>query len=100
MNIGDKNFWDVTTEEHYLIHAIATRAGALGLKHNVKALYLETSMDVIAAHKTAGLDLAGLLDADDENFAHDVWGIREHMDRRTGQLEGCFLPRYAREEAS
>lgn len=45
------------------------------------------------------LDLEGLAKADDSNFAHDLFGIRRHLDRSTGKLTYCFLPRYARVEA-
>jgi len=39
------------------------------------------------------LDLARLLTADRFNFAHDVCGIRAHINRETGKLEDNFLPR-------
>lgn len=35
------------------------------------------------------------LDADRFNFAHDVGGIRYHLDRNTGELADCFRPRYS-----
>ena len=28
-------------------------------------------------------------------FLHDVCGIATHINRNTGELEGCFSPRYA-----
>ena len=42
------------------------------------------------------LDLQKLLDAPDGDFGHDVFGIRRHINRQTGELENCFLPRCAR----
>lgn len=30
------------------------------------------------------------------NVIHDVNGIGAHLNRKTGELEDCFLPRYAR----
>lgn len=44
------------------------------------------------------LDLRALLDAPAIDFAHDIHGIRRHMDRSTypGKLTGCFVPRYVR----
>ena len=41
------------------------------------------------------LRLHDLLNADDLNFAHDVWGIRSKIDRTTGKLTDHFSPRYS-----
>lgn len=54
-------------------------------------------MDVIAVHMNGRpLRLEALLAADDFNFAHDVFGIRRHLDRDTGELTQCFVPRFSR----
>jgi len=42
------------------------------------------------------LDLHGLLFSSDFDFMHDMSGIFNFMDRETGKLKNCFLPRYAR----
>lgn len=55
-------------------------------------------MDLLAAHNQYPLDLEALAEADPENFAHDIAGIVGHIDRRTGKLTDCFVPRYARSE--
>jgi hypothetical protein len=56
-------------------------------------------MDITACHANGTpLRLSELADADDFNIAHDVFGISRHIDRETGQLNGCFLPRYAQRE--
>lgn len=53
-------------------------------------------MDIIATHANGcPLRLLGLLEADAFNFTHDVCGIRRHLNRNTGKLENCFVPRYA-----
>jgi hypothetical protein len=53
-------------------------------------------MDLNAAHcNGCPIDFAGLLEADDFEFAHDIVGIRKHIDRSTGQVLGFFTPRYA-----
>lgn len=53
-------------------------------------------MDLTACHcNGCELDLDRLLLAPDPDFGHDVCGIRRHIDRRTGKLGGCFLPRCA-----
>jgi hypothetical protein len=54
-------------------------------------------MDLIACHMNGcPLKLASLLAADDANFAHDVFGIQRHIDRTTGALRDCFMPRFAK----
>lgn len=45
------------------------------------------------------MKLDELLAAPDFDFAHDVFGIRRHIDRTTGKLGDCFLPRFAIVEA-
>ena len=57
---------------------------------------LDVIMDIDACHNNGcPLKLQELLEADDFNFAHDVFGIRRHIDRTTGKLQNCFLPRYS-----
>lgn len=53
-------------------------------------------MDLAACHLNGvPLDLDGLLGASDSDFGHDVFGIQRYIDRKTGELMDCFLPRYA-----
>lgn len=58
-----------------------------------------TLMDMSAAHKSCPLDLDALLEADAHDFAHDVMGVRQHMDRTSGVLGGSFMPRFAKGSA-
>jgi len=54
------------------------------------------TMDILAADGVNGnmpLDWDRLNIASDATFAHDIAGIRRHMDRVTGILGGCFVPR-------
>lgn len=95
--------WSATSREYELAKLIAGRAGALAQS---KGLTLDTNfcrdiyMDVIAVHLNGTrLRLADLLNAPDEDFIHDVFGIRECLNRRTGRLDynrdvGEFQPRY------
>lgn len=53
-------------------------------------------MDIAAANNSCPLHLEALADASDFEFSHDVFGIERHLNRTTGQLENCFLPRFAR----
>jgi len=88
--------FNVTTDEFKTIAAIADRASELAESYPL----MDAEMDVTATHANGcPLDLAKLLAADDFNFAHDVFGIRGHIDRRTGKLDGRFLPRCAREQS-
>ena len=52
-------------------------------------------MDIAAVHIVNPLRLEELLNADDFNFFHDVVGIRDNLNRRTGKLENCFIPRFS-----
>lgn len=52
-------------------------------------------MDLDITHQSIELNLEGLLAADDLNFAHDIVGIQQHMNRETKELDDFFVPRYA-----
>lgn len=57
-------------------------------------------MDLTACHLNGcQLQLTKLLDAEIGDFLHDVMGITRHINRETGQLEDCFVPRYAARQA-
>jgi hypothetical protein len=91
--------FDTTRDEHRLIMAIADRATTMGLASKPRVEYARTDaeMDITAAHANGcPLRLSELLVAKPFDFAHDVFGIRRHLNRETGQLENCFVPRYAR----
>ena len=53
-------------------------------------------MDIEACHSNGNnLRLELLADAETHDFMHDVWGIMRNINRQTGELENCFLPRYS-----
>lgn len=56
---------------------------------------LTLMMDLCVTHNNCPLKLQELLDGANADFVHDIAGIQRHINRRTGQLEDCFLPRYA-----
>jgi len=57
-------------------------------------------MDIMATHISGcPLDFDKLEGFDDFNFLHDMGGISEHLDRKTGKLKDCFLPRCSKKEA-
>lgn len=54
-----------------------------------------TSMDLIACHTHANpLDLAAMEKGDEFDVMHDIAGIARHLNRGTGELGGCFIPRF------
>lgn len=89
--------WRVTEGEHQLIVDIAFRASALARRFAVDYPQRDAIMDVTAVHANGNpLRLAELAAADEQNFGHDVFGIRRHLNRETGKLENCFSPRFSR----
>lgn len=87
------------------ISKIVERAQAAGLVRGPRKPghwygALTARMDLCAAHNDCGMDFDRLLAADDFNFLHDIAGIARHMDRETGRLGDCFLPRFARKQAA
>lgn len=71
--------------------AAANRAVQLGLHKDA----LDALMDLCAVHAGCPIDIEKLLSFDDFNFAHDIGGIKKHLNRATGLLENHFLPRCA-----
>jgi hypothetical protein len=58
-------------------------------------------MDLNACHSNGcPLQLEELLTADSSDFSHDIYGIRRHIDRTTGKLQDCFIPRHAQPEVT
>lgn len=83
--------FETSREDTLTIHAIAKRAASF-----LNLDLLAISMDITACHLNAcPLRLVDLLAADDGNLAHDIGGIARHLDRETGDLRGCFVPRFA-----
>ena len=75
-----------------LEHEIIERAEKMGFLRDDKITHM---LDIDNANKEFNLRLEDWLEADDFNFAHDWYGIRKHIDRRTGKMENCFVPRFA-----
>ena len=83
--------WDkLTKKDVRKIHAIAVRA-----VNEFGGNLMNCEMDISAAHLDTKLNLDKLLEADRSNFAHDIFGIQKHINRETGKIENCFLPRYS-----
>ena len=85
--------FDVTPNDAKVIRKIANRA--VRQARDVCSVE-DWAMDLTAVHTNGcRLRLRELLLADDFNFAHDLFGIRRHLDRQSGELDGRFLPRFA-----
>lgn len=90
---------DATKHEMKLIKAISKRVQEMdyiySLEHDVEYPLMEAMMDINACHSNGNpLRLKDLLEADNFNFMHDVFGIRRHINRETGELENLFSPRF------
>jgi len=86
-----------TKEETEIIRKIAKRATALFNAFGSRYTTINALMNISAAHCNAcPLKLAELLAADDFNFSHDIAGIRLNLNRATGKIENCFLPRFSK----
>lgn len=84
--------WAVSPQVESLVTAIVARA----VKDSpIKIDRMSLEMDLIAAHNNGcPLRFEDLLEAKPFDFAHDIVGIQRNMNRRTGKLENCFLPRF------
>lgn len=58
---------------------------------------ITTARDLLACH-THGcpLDFGAMQTCRIQDLAHDIHGIAQHIDRNTGKLLDCFMPRLAR----
>ena len=55
--------------------------------------WIDLEMDITAAHLAGEISLQKLLEFEEADFMHDVHGIRRHIDRSSGKMRDCFLPR-------
>lgn len=88
--------WEVSPQDKALITQIANRACRILAANGEEADQTHEEMNITACHNNGmPLNLQKMLDADEFDFMHDVCGIDRHIDRNTGQLKNCFLPRFA-----
>lgn len=84
--------FSVTKRESLLIQQLASRA----VKFGVPGEMVDIEMDLTAVHANGcPLNLEKMIGATEFDFMHDVLGIRKHLDRQTGKLRDCFVPRCA-----
>jgi len=90
----------VSHEDNAKVIKIMLRAASLMNFEILDASRLDIVMDLTVCHCLAcPLNLDGLLKANGGDLIHDVSGIVRHLNRDTGKLEDCFVPRFARENA-
>lgn len=82
----------ISKQSQLLISDIVKRASSF----NSKVDNLSLEMDLTCVHSQMELNLPELLRADSVNFCHDIFGIRQHLNRQTGKLENFFVPRFAK----
>lgn len=93
--------FSVSKEDAKIIEDIVTRAREIAYRLGAEFDQMKTYMDITACHANGTpLKLQALMDADDFNFVHDVFGISRHMDRDSksftcGQCINGFHPRFA-----
>lgn len=91
-----KELKKLTEKEYRQISAIAGRAiSIIERSTGTKIDHVDLQMDLEFCHQHTPLDFLKMLDADDFDLVHDVLGIRQHLNRETGELENCFVPRMA-----
>ncbi len=82
-------------ENYYLILKIIKRAGSeLGLETSQEKLNLHMDLELTDAILPKGMDFLSLLTARSFDFAHDIYKIQDHLNRKTKTLERGFLPRF------
>lgn len=91
---GGVKFAAFTPEEEEAVKVIIDRMIGQGF---ITVDPMDIHMDLSATHYNCPLDLIKMSQADDFNMIHDVTGIARHLNRKTGELENCFLPRCAKQ---
>jgi hypothetical protein len=90
---------ELTRKEFEIMARVAERGVALLATAGTAVKRLDLMMDLEFTHDVCPLDFAKLAAFGDGDFAHDIGGIYQHFNRRTRKLEGCFLPRCAKDIA-
>ena len=85
----------IKKEDLQTMSRIANRAIKLGINLHVDKLSLV--MDIESADDISPLRLDELLHANDGDFIHDIGGIQQNLNRKTKEMDNCFVPRYARQ---
>lgn len=102
--VGQINF-KVSPESLDLIAKVADRFQEMeefaGVTRRARRERFGIIMDFCAnQNSSTPVDLAALLKADNREFVHDAFGIARHINRETGELMDCFLPRFVKQGAN
>ena len=88
--------WNISKSDYEVVDRIAVRAHLMAKDAGIDYPVTDANMDITATHlNCCKLKLRELASAPNFDFSHDVFGIRRHLNRETGQLEDCFQPRFA-----
>lgn len=87
----------VSSPEVRIIGQIAKRAADLAKNQGLTQLYLsyrwsEFAVDILKFHEKMPMRLQDLLEANDVDFAHDIFGIHESFDSGKKTLKEGFVP--------
>lgn len=79
----------VNNKHSELIQLIAERAA-----NAFDVDLMDIAMSITAVHvNDMPLDLRKLLTFNSTHFGHDIRGIENNINKETGKLENCFIPR-------
>ncbi len=87
--------WErASIQDYTMAKKIVTRAN--NIKGFGKVDTMSLQMDLVATHISGcKLKLKELLESSVGDFLHDICGIMHHLNRTTGKLQDCFLPRFS-----
>lgn len=91
-------FARLSPEEREAVDRIVTRAVALYRRGRITRERADIMIDISVVHHKLPLRLLEMAEAPDFDLIHDISGINRHLDRKTGELRDCFVPRFARSE--
>lgn len=87
----------VSDADAELINKIASRVRKNAIvKNKMYPEKVTLLMDLTAVHVTTPLRLKDMLEGSEFDLIHDIGGIYRNLDRETGKLMNCFLPRFAK----
>lgn len=84
--------FDLTSDDRLNALEVAKRATTLIPGTDRQSVLMDLA--VVHNHHYK-LDFTAMAGADDFNLAHDIAGIAYHLNRSTGILRDCFVPRFA-----
>jgi hypothetical protein len=88
--------WNGSKKEYQLVDQIVERSEPIFKKLKIDIDIPKLRMDIIACHLNHHkLDLDAMVTSNSiSDVYHDVRGIACHIDRETGKLKDCFVPRF------